>query len=164
MLMTNTSEVFPKIVSKLMTKDACVALIHKLHHLKDSGYLKDSSHVVTEFLELSASYDNLIAVGFNIDSPVSAVVTYIADLIDYLEHLDYVEVTLAFHPGKDFLQRLYAWFQNQFSFAFYLQVLVDDSIGGGLLLSYKGVYTDLSLKKAVADYFNSNKDYVSSRI
>jgi len=162
--MTDTDLLFPKIVGNIVTKDACVDLIKKLQYIKDSGYMNNSSNTVSEFLALSGEYNGILSAEFTTDSPVSSVISYITALIEYLSHLEYVEVTMAFHPSKEFLHKLYSWLQSQLTFEFYIHVLVDDSIGGGLLLSYKGIYVDLSLKKAVSDYFVTNKDYVSARI
>lgn len=162
--MSDTAQNFSKITSYLVTKDACVDLIKKLHSIQDAGYLQDTSNLVPMFLSLSKEYDNLLAPEFDDATPVSSVLAYTERLISYLESLEYVEITLAFHPGKNFLDRLYLWFQSYLSVPFYLHVLVDESIGGGLLLSYKGVYADLSLKKAISDYFITHKDYVSTRI
>ncbi|NMB69639.1 hypothetical protein GYA27_00345 [candidate division WWE3 bacterium] len=162
--MTDNSVIFSHIVRQLVTKDSCVLLIKELETVRDSGYLKDAQIAINKFLSLSDKYQGMLNPGFTFESAVSDILSYVDSLANFLSGLEYVEITLAFQPNKVFMQTLYSWFADYFSFPFYLHFIVTEEIGGGIVVSYKGNYIDLSLKKAISDYFVSNKENVFAKL
>lgn len=162
--MTDNSVIFPQIVSQLVTKESCVSVIQELEVIRDAGYLKDTHVVVNKFLSLSDKYGGILNPGFTPESSVSDIEAYVDSMIVYLSALEYIEVELAFQPNRIFMQKLYSWFKSYFTFPFYLHFIVTEEIGGGIVISYKGVYVDLSLKKAISDYFVSHKENVFAKL
>lgn len=162
--MTDNSVIFSHIVGQLVTKDGCVLLIKELEAVREAGYLKDAQAATKKFLSLSDKYQGMLNPGFTLESSVSDILSYAGDLINYLSNLENVEITLAFQPNKVFMQKLYSWFAGYFNFSFYLQFIVTEEVGGGLAVSYKGNYVDLSIKKAISDYFVLNKENVFAKL
>jgi hypothetical protein len=65
-----------------------------------------------------------------------------------------IKLTLAVNSEDSFLNKIYAWFSTNTEKTFLLDISVDASIVGGLLITYNGLYRDYSLKAKLDNYFN----------
>lgn len=65
-----------------------------------------------------------------------------------------IRLTIAIDPEDSFLDKICSWFNANTGKTFLLDIAVDASIVGGLLITYNGIYRDLSLKAKLNNYFN----------
>jgi F0F1-type ATP synthase delta subunit len=65
-----------------------------------------------------------------------------------------IKLTIAIDPEDSFLDKICSWFSANTGKTFLLDIAVDASIVGGLLITYNGIYRDLSLKTKLNNYFN----------
>ncbi len=66
-----------------------------------------------------------------------------------LENLPQVRTTLAFYPSALFAREIAKKIRNAFGPNVVLDLKVDSSLIGGLTISYRGQYLDLSLRKKI---------------
>ena len=151
-----------------------------LNHKKFSEILsyvyteEDLSRLLNELENLKASLDanNVDAVLKNkVRRKISNVIKrhlQDADLKNYLDSLMHllslmkeVRITLAFEPSQRFVEKLYDFFyeilkkQN-----YYLKIIVDPKILGGIKLEYGGKYIDLTLKAKIDKEFKNKKEAI----
>ena len=68
-------------------------------------------------------------------------------LNQYLKDLEELKLTLSFRPKADSLEKIVSWVKQNVGKEIVLEIDTDESILGGVILSYKGKYKDYSLKK-----------------
>lgn len=68
-----------------------------------------------------------------------------------------VAITIAFWPTEEFVAELSKWIKDNVSQEAVIDLKIDPSIGGGVLLTYKGRYIDNTLNKGIVDVFGTNK-------
>jgi F0F1-type ATP synthase delta subunit len=157
------NETISKLGEKLLTKDAMVSLMSDLESLIDVSYKSDSKMFDVACSDINTKYDSVLALaGTNLSQP--QILSFVRDLITYIKAIEPVDITLAFDPPKQFVKKIYLELIDVFSFPFCLNFNLDEEICGGLLISYKGIYTDLSLKKKIADYLSENRENVFAKL
>jgi len=78
--------------------------------------------------------------------------------------LQVVDLTCAITPTYAFLTRLGENLKKKFGAKTILRVAVDSSVVGGAIVSYKGRYVDLSLKKKLEKYFLDKKEEILKKL
>ncbi len=166
--MASHSDIFKEIIQKIPTRDSIYNLIGDLQNLEELSYGKDSMAFTEKYDEINTIYDNMLLSGIVEEEKSSdnivAYRLFIQEFIKYLQEINTVSVTLAFKPDDEFIQGLYHFLKMSFNFTFCLDMHYDKDIGAGLILEYQGKYLDLSLRKKVETYLETNKEYVFSSL
>lgn len=68
-----------------------------------------------------------------------------------LADLPVLSMTLAFTPSRDFLTDIIKGLREQYENNLILDILVDENIIGGAVVTYKGQYRDYSLRKRLEE-------------
>src|SRR5690242_11362419 len=76
---------------------------------------------------------------------------------DIVTHLPTVSISLAFVPTPRFLDRISGWFFENFKEPILMELIVDQELGGGAIVAFKGIYKDYSLRKRLDGMFNKNQ-------
>jgi F0F1-type ATP synthase delta subunit len=74
-------------------------------------------------------------------------------LQEELEIEDTVELTIAFEPSEDFVNKLSKWFSSNVSESVVLNLHVEPELVGGVLINASGNYVDHSVKKKLKTNF-----------
>jgi F0F1-type ATP synthase delta subunit len=64
-----------------------------------------------------------------------------------LGNLNVFRITLAFQPVHDDLDKIITWIRSNIGPQVVLDVVFDESVIGGAIIEYKGIYADMSLRK-----------------
>ena len=147
-----TSELLSPVVSKLETLTANYYTINKSPLISLFGEIFPS----TSFPQLSIFRDN----NSNQNVENSSMLEYAKSLLEMLKKVKVSHVTLAFEPSEEYLRVLHSRISAIVGSIMVLHVTVDKKILGGCLLSFDGLYKDLSLVSYINKYFLSNKQYV----
>lgn len=126
------------VLEYVKTKDRSVELIDLLDDALNSKFSKNV-------------YAKLGDLPINLDKKSEAL-DQIQKAKEDLLSANILDLTMYIEPDETFISKLYTWFQNNGFKNFLLNIHIDPSIYGGLLLSYNGRYVDLSLKKKVEEY------------
>jgi F0F1-type ATP synthase delta subunit len=81
-----------------------------------------------------------------------------------LIQLKYVKLIISFSPSNSFLGRIKEWVGTNINNARAIDVVVDSSIGGGVIVENEGAHIDLSLSTLLNNYFNQNRDALISEL
>jgi len=84
---------------------------------------------------------------------LSACEHFLEDLKQDLSKLIPFTITLAVEPPQPFILQLSDWFKSNISSDLVLDIRVDATILGGLVLMGQGIYSDLSLVRKVDAFF-----------
>ncbi len=84
---------------------------------------------------------------------VKDLVTFAEALVKDLENINTVETVLAFEPSDKTLDKILDWLHKEVANDIVLQIKHDPKIVGGVVITYKGKYLDLSLEKKLRDLF-----------
>lgn len=149
-----------KIVAEnLKTKEDLVEKIDSLNSLRMLVF-KDNS---VDKTALNQAY--LAAFGRNIDENLSSNREALSTLIDqtqnYLESLKVVNLTLAFEPSHEFLLRLKKFFQEALGQTVVINLVVNPTIIGGVILENNGKYLDYS-SAAILDSAFQDRDFLTT--
>jgi len=122
-------------VSDLVFKNPKLSLGEKIEKAKE----KISNKFYDFFLELSQDgYSNK-----------EKILKELEETKDELLKLPVLKIQLAFLPTPSFIKELSDWFKKNLKKRVLLDIEVNPTIVGGLILEYKGRYLDLSLKKEI---------------
>lgn len=81
-----------------------------------------------------------------------------------LANLGAIKLTLAFDPSPSVLDRISSWARTNLSSDLIVDLEVDPSILGGVIIEYKGKYHDLSVKQKLDQYFKTNRVSLLERL
>lgn len=68
-----------------------------------------------------------------------------------LESLKQINITLSFKPSEVFVKNIHRWLKKNLSEDIIINLNEDEGLLGGIVLSYNGYYTDLSIKKKLEE-------------
>lgn len=71
---------------------------------------------------------------------------FVTKLINYIQTLPVLSITIAFEPQQETLQTIAQWFVNQLKTQLLLELTIDPRILAGATMSYKGKFMDYSIK------------------
>lgn len=85
---------------------------------------------------------------------------YLTSLIQTINSLPEVKLTLAFEPTEATLLVVYSWLTAKIAKQIVVDIAVDSKILGGAIISYKGKYYDGSLGKTLEATLLANKEHI----
>lgn len=113
--------------------------------LKDSVPVKYSSFI-KEFLD-----KNKVSINDG-----ESVKSAFDGLKSYLKNLTPVNLTIAYSPSEKSLENIYNWVFKNIGENIILDIDIDSGLLGGAIISYKGKYSDYSLKKSLEEGFRNH--------
>jgi len=90
--------------------------------------------------------------------------TVIEQLIDSLNHLDIVRITLAMKPSETLVAKVSEWLRAETGTKVILDIKVNEDIMGGIVIDYQGKYGDYSARTKVADFLKKNPHKIAEWI
>jgi F0F1-type ATP synthase delta subunit len=137
---------------QIVTSKQAANIFDLIDSLKDSLF-KSNMEEYKKILQ-----DNAILVSYFDESEVSsnnkeALLAYLDRTKEEIEKRPLVKLTLAISPEPPFLEKMYKWFLDTTGKQLLLDISIDQNILGGLLITYEGLYRDLSLKSKLDNYF-----------
>ncbi len=128
-------------------------LIEKLEHLRASSFKTGDSFekkVITVFNENQGKIllNIMEQEKISVNNPL-AVVKYVENLLKGLKIIPTVQIRLAILPTKDILEKISDWLIENLGGKCVIDVTVDPTILGGVILESGGLFRDYSLAKRV---------------
>ena len=77
---------------------------------------------------------------------VDSIKEFVSKLIEYIQTLPVLSITIAFEPQRETLETIAQWFVNQLKTQLLLELTVDQRILAGATMSFKGKFLDYSIK------------------
>lgn len=81
----------------------------------------------------------------------------LTELKNYIENLPLYDITLSFEPSYAFIQRLYTTLVEKLNSKRLLNISIDPSIIGGLILTIDGSYYDFTLNTQFSQFFSKQE-------
>jgi len=75
-----------------------------------------------------------------------------------LESLKILELTVAFDPKGQSIERIWQWTRRNVGEGIILKFTVDRSLGAGAIVVYQGKFRNYSLSRLLEDYFEASKN------
>lgn len=91
------------------------------------------------------------------ESNPDSVIQFLDKVISQIDSLEKVDLTVAVEPTEELIRSISDWVQEEVQENLLIDIEVDPDVLGGVKLSYKGNYLDLSLDKKLKETFE-NKD------
>ena len=147
---------FDEILYQIRTKEEKETLLREIEILIESLY-QDKGEAFASILKTKVRdrYYSLLKSVFS-DEAVDKK-DYLEKLKNELEKLKEVEITLAFEPTYDFLDRLSFFIKNSIASNVIMSINYDPNILGGALLIYKGNWRDFSFRKVFQEEFERDR-------
>ena len=82
---------------------------------------------------------------------------FIAQALKSLESLKVLELTVAFEPKGQTVERIWQWVRANVGEGIILKFSLDRSIGAGAIVVYEGKFRNYSLRKLLEDYFVASR-------
>ena len=86
--------------------------------------------------------------------------TKLSKLLQELNQMEIAEVTIAIPATVDIVSLILNWLRRNIDKNIILSIKTDPLIGGGLMLTYKGKYVDLSLSQKIRTTANNNEKFI----
>ena len=77
-----------------------------------------------------------------------------------LKKIRILKMSLAIDPTPETIDRLFDWVKKNLGEGIVLDIDKDESILGGAIISFDGIYNDLSLRKTLEGIFQTKKDEI----
>lgn len=77
---------------------------------------------------------------------------HLVSLQSELRSLPVVKATLAFNPSRGMLREIVQWLRRHWDSSAVVEVETDRTIGGGVILSFRGRYYDYSLRRRLREF------------
>jgi len=133
------------------TKEAS-ELINLIETLKDSIYKAD----LVSFNKILQN--NAILTTYLRESEISsgnkeAIASYLDRTKEEILKMSRIKLTMAINPDSALLDKMFSWFKDAAGKELLMDISINPGILGGLLVTYKGLYRDFSLKSRLDNYF-----------
>jgi|SRR3989344_3731261 len=152
---------FSDLTSTIITKEELDEFISELDVFIDSLYI--SKETVEQKFNTHISFDKRerllsLCKGARIDlNNISGLKDFLVTLKQQLKELPILELTIAFHPHRDFLSKVSLWCFQKMEKNVILSVSLERAIIGGTMISFAGIYRDFSMQKLVQDRIKEGK-------
>ena len=169
---TNQTYDYSEILEGILTRDDVLRFIEQLgnleqelFHSSDHGLSSDS---IGEVFGRALPYDKakrvqvLIHKAHIAETDIMAVKSILDVIKQYLQSIPVATVTLAFEPNLAQVRRILQSITQSYGKAAVLQIVIDPSIVGGMVLEWEGKYHDYSIKKKVKKYFEAMRREITS--
>ena len=74
---------------------------------------------------------------------------FFEELKKYLQSIPQLKITIAFHPEKKFINKIYSWLRKEMNQKIILDFIFNPKIIGGIIIEYQGKQLNLSLAKKI---------------
>lgn|GEM_PF-1830370 len=144
-----------EITDFIKTKDDAFRFMDKI-----DGVIADLFTVkvkIEDILEKKLSYHEkqlIIDLAKKNDIAITDIVPFqqfLMRLKEYIHSLPNIEISLAFDPKKETIDRIADWFRENIKKEVFLDLKVDVTIMGGALIGSNGLFKDYSLRKTMRD-------------
>jgi len=149
-----------EITNVIKTKADALHFIYKIDEvISDLFNLKIH---VEELLEKKLSYTQkqfIVSVAKDNNIALNDAVSFqkfLMKLKEYATSIPDVELSLSFDPSKEIIDSISDWFKTSIKMEVFLDITIDESIMGGVLIGFNGTYKDYSLKKTLKDTIIKN--------
>jgi F0F1-type ATP synthase delta subunit len=89
---------------------------------------------------------------------------YLLGLENELNKLTPLALTIAFEPCDSTISKIFDWVGANLGSNYLLDIQQDNSILGGIIITFKGEYRDYSLKSKLDQYLSQNKENLLSLV
>ena len=135
-----------QLLTKLRTKDDLDILRGELYLLENSLYQTTNKYDNTIRNDISNWVsDILLQESKDID-----ISKYIKDLKNDLQEIPVLTASMNFEPSSSFVETVSTWIKGNVDERIVIDILLNTSTLGGVQLSYRGKYLDLSLRKRIS--------------
>jgi len=135
-----------QLLTKLRTKDDLDILRGELYLLENSLYQTTNKYDNTIRNDIrNWVSDILLQESKDID-----ISKYIKDLKNDLQEIPVLTASMNFEPSSSFVETVSTWIKGNVDERIVIDILLNTSTLGGVQLSYRGKYLDLSLRKRIS--------------
>lgn len=157
-IMNNTNQEIQKVI---ITVDDRNELIRALDAVYENG-LQDQSRVREKLNnDFSRRIIEIVLRTAQFIDP-SQFLEQVSQLKKNLSLCRVFRITLAFNASESTIDRISSFVKEQFGEDVILEVLKDESIVGGSIVEFEGVYRDYSLNKMIDKVFEKNRNEILS--
>jgi len=140
-----------QLVSKLRTKDDLDILKGELDMIENAIYHTDIKYEDVLRSDIRSWVSEIIIR----ESEGQDLGSYVKKLRDDIVGVPILSASIYFEPSLSFTETISAWLKKNVSQNIVIEVLQNSSVLGGIQLSYKGKYLDLTLRKKIAKELES---------
>lgn len=150
------------IIKLVRTKSEQRELIDLIDNLKDNNFVIKPSSVGDKSLIEKALITALASIEIK---NKKAIETFLDSLRDRTIKLEILKLTIPFNPNEKTIAKLNKWAQDNLPANTIYDINVDpDILGGAIIISNKGNYSDISLSKKIGDLFVTKKKEIFSQL
>lgn len=135
-----------QILTKLRTKDDLDILKGELSTLENAIYHTDINYEDVLRNDIRSWVSEIIRQ----ESSGADLEKYIKNLRSELESVPIVSASISFEPSANFIERISGWLKSNVNKQIVIDLMLNSSSLGGIQLSYRGKYLDLSLRKRLS--------------
>ena len=140
-----------QIITKLRTKEDLDLIQVELELLKKSLYQKDANYNDV----LKNDIRSWVAEIISDESKETGIEKYLNDSEEFLKSVVVLSASISFEPSDVFIDRFSEYVKTNVSKQTVVDFLFNPQLIGGVQLSFKGKYIDLSIRKKITQEFES---------
>ena len=149
------------IVAQLLTKDDVLQLLEEIANAKQRLYSDARSEVVWSY---SSKLKKVLGAAGTKKNDAEKLQSLQSRIQEYFSSYEFFKLTLAFTPEERFLTELKKEILARHGFSPILEIAINPDIVGGVLIDYKGLHFDFSLRHKIDEYLIANKDVLLSKL
>lgn len=149
-----------KILESLQTKADLINLEEKLNILSDVFGKISTNYEQTikqnlDFITFNKLKEDFQILNFSLNSQAN-LETYLNQVEEAIKKIKILKLTVATAPTQATIDEIYYWINNTLGLDVLLDLSINSSIIGGLLIEFDGKYKDYSLKPKLDDFLEAN--------
>lgn len=135
-----------ELIQKLRTKDDLETLRGELDVLRNTLYQSDTNYSEVLKNEVRGWVSEIITR----ESKDTDVKEYLDEIDKSLNLVPVLVVAISFEPSEKFIEKLSNWLKENIAKDLVVDILFNTQLIGGIQLSFRGKYLDISLRKKIA--------------
>lgn len=135
-----------ELLQKLRTKDDLETLRGELDVLRNAMYQSDTNYPEVLKNEVRGWVSEIIGR----ESKDMDAKEYLDEIDKSLSSVPILVVAISFEPSEKFIEKLSSWLKDNISKDLVIDILFNMQLIGGIQLSFRGKYLDLSLRKKIS--------------
>lgn len=135
--------------------DKLLSQIYKIGGLDISGFLNDQGHETADLLKKLLEEEKIDF------SDARLTEDHLNHIKESLSSAKVVNLTIAIEPSTEIIDRLSLWVKSNLGDESVLDLKTDQSILGGAIISYEGLYKDYSLKNSLEKIFSEKRNQIA---
>lgn len=166
---TNTQSYFDPVFAYIRTTEEAAELVNHIDLLLAKIYMtqKDPFEKIAYALlepEIAKVIQDIFVKKQLSWSNAEEVKSFLTSLKSALKGFDVLTITLPYQPTSEDITAFSTWVKTNLGTTILLEVHIDQSLIGGAVIVYKGIYVDQTLQKKLDEYFIKHKDEIVSQI